>query len=66
MAMSKTESLAETFDYFAPYPFAHGGFEIPQTESALARVRTAIDVVMLMIKKPHNKVSPVRQPAAAL
>ena len=29
-----------------PVHFCHGGFEIPQTESALVRVRNAIDVVV--------------------
>ena len=44
----------------APYPSVarlSWGFEIPQTESALVRVRNAIDVVII----EEYKVSPVKQ-----
>ena len=63
--MSKKEDLAETVEYWRrtrPLHECHGGFETPQTESALVRVLNAIDVVIVDNNKTTNdKVSPVRQ-----
>ena len=46
---SQTENLADTVDLWCcirPLHIFHGGFEIPQTESALAQVLNAIDAVV--------------------
>ena len=46
---SQTENLADTVELWRrtrPLHICHGGFEIPQTESALVRVLNAIDVVV--------------------
>ena len=50
----QTENLAGTFDLWRrtrPLHSCHGGFEIPQTESALVQVLNAIDVVVKLETK---------------